>query len=66
MAKKLRSRNYIVSWHWRDDDPYLLKTDEISATTAPRAIAKVKRELGKEYASVNTEMVVIGVVDKDQ
>lgn len=59
---KAKSRDYIVGWNWRDDDPSewrkIMRTDEIRATTAPRAINKLKKQLAEEYDFGANELII--------
>lgn len=60
---KAKSRTYVIDWNWAtDEDGSLSKTDEIQATTAPRAQAKLFRELKKEYAEVSTRTVIVHAI----
>ena len=57
---KSRSRNYVLHWNWRDDkEGSPVKMDSYKATTAPRALNKLKRELAKEYADVNDRTLIV-------
>jgi hypothetical protein len=66
MANRLPTRNFRISWHWRDDDPAgPFKTDDIKATTVPRAIGKLIRALSEEYDGVRSVLIVVAVVPTD-
>lgn len=42
---------YQVAWQWRHEGPdSIVKHDDVQATTATRAIAKVRKALQDEYA----------------
>lgn len=69
-AHHLKPREYRVVWFWamdiEDGDPppsYKLNMELISATTAQRAIMKVKRMIEEEYS--NPEDVRILLVETD-
>jgi hypothetical protein len=56
---KAKSRDYIVGWNWREDENHEpMRTDEIRATTAPRAINKLKKELAEEYDFSANDLVI--------
>lgn len=60
---KLKSRTYMIDWNWADDEPgSISKTDEVRATTAPRAQAKLFRTLKEEYDDVSTRTVVVHAI----
>lgn len=60
---KPKSRKYMIDWNWAsDEDGSLSKTDEIKATTAPRAQAKLFKALKEEYAEVNTRTVIVHAI----
>lgn len=60
-GRRLETRTYTVTWHWRDQDPRPFKVDEVRATTVPGAISKVVRALSTEYADVRSNLAVIDV-----
>ena len=60
---KTKSRLYQVDWNWASDpEGSLSKTDEIKATTAPRAQAKLFKALSEEYADVSTRTVIVHAI----
>ena len=60
---KPKSRTYMIDWNWAHDPKgSLSNTDEVQATTAPRAQAKLFKELKKEYAEVNTRTVIVHAI----
>jgi len=56
----VKSVEYQVTWRWRDGTS--VQFDVVSATTAERAIAKVRKLLGEEYALRKSDVVIIEVV----
>ena len=63
---RLPARPYLVAWRWAfDRESAPLKTDEVSATTAERAIAKVKKALAEEYAEAPAAMRIISAQPND-
>lgn len=55
--------DFIITWYWRSDGKDKLKTNQVKATSVPRAISKLKKDLGAEYDNVNTELVVVDVAN---
>jgi hypothetical protein len=63
---RLPSRPYIVAWRWAfDPESAPTKTDEVTATTAERAIAKVKKAMAEEYAEAPAGMRIISAQPND-
>ena len=63
---RLPSRPYLVSWRWAFDEASApTKTDEVSATTAERAIAKVKKALAEEYAEAPAGLRILAAQPND-
>lgn len=60
---KPKSRIYMIDWNWADAEKGTLPTtDEVKATTAPRAQAKFFKSLGEEYTNVSTRTVLIHAI----
>lgn len=57
---KLKSRTYVIDWNWAHEKKGSLShTDELQATTAPRAQAKLLKALKEEYTNISTRTVLI-------
>lgn len=54
---------YQVVWYWRNPSwGATLRTDIVSATNAERAINKVRKAIGGEYAMRKSDMVIDAVL----
>lgn len=59
----MRSKQYQVTWHWRDESPSgVLKLDFVQAVDAQGALRKVKSALRAEYTDVTRRFVAVEVV----
>ena len=62
MTTKRAAVPYQVAWQWsHDSEDEYPRHDDVEATTAPRAVAKVRKALHEEYSFANKELVVLEV-----
>lgn len=66
MAGKLnKSQTYTIFWQWKEsveNGTQLTQVSEQQATTAERAISKLRRELSEEYEDIGkADVLVFGV-----
>jgi hypothetical protein len=58
----VKAVEYEVVWRWAHEDYNHLET--VSATTAPRAISKVRKLLTQEYCFKAPELIVLAASPK--